>query len=301
MGVGSVARRVADRARDAVRRGRESSGWFDHAVATVEHYNKVGGSLLAGAATYFGFLSFFPILAISFFVVGQVASVYPEARQDLVAILDSLLPGMVGDGEGQVPLSVFEENAGRVGAAGFLGALYAGSGWMSGVRSALAAVFEQPRDARFDLVRGKVRDLATMGLVGVMLMVSVSVSGLVSALSGETLDRLGLGGTATMVLLWLIGHAVALSATTGMFVVLFRLLAPVQQERRALLEGALLGAIAFEVLKAVAYILIGYTRAQPAFTAFGTSLVLVVWISYLSRILLLGASWAHTARPELQP
>jgi membrane protein len=295
---GSIARATVERVRGAVRRHRERSGWFDHTVATVEHYTKVDGGVLAGAATYFGFLSFFPVLAISFFVVGQVASVYPEARRDLLAILDVLLPELVGDGEGQVPLQLFEDNAGRVGIAGFVGAVYAGSNWMTAVRNALSAVFEQPRDSRFDLLRGKVRDLLTMLLVAVMLMVSVSVSGLVAALSEETLDRVGLGGGVTVVLLWLVGHAVALGATTALFVVLFRLLAPVHQRRRSLVEGALLGAVAFELLKAVAYVLIGYTRSQPAFAAFGTALVLVVWISYFCRILLLGASWAHTADPD---
>ena len=39
------------------------SGWS-------EHYGDVKGSLQAGAVTYFAFLSFFPILALAFFVVG---------------------------------------------------------------------------------------------------------------------------------------------------------------------------------------------------------------------------------------
>ena len=295
MGLASSAGPTIARVGAAVRRRRERWGWFDHAVSTGAHYVKVDGGSLAGAATYFGFLSFFPVLALSFFAVGQISSVYPEARRDLLAILDALLPELVGVGEGQVPLRLFEDNAGRVGVVGLLGAAYAGSGFMSGVRNALAAVFEQPRDTRFDLLRGKVRDLATMALVGLMLMVSVSLSGLVSAISEDTLVRVGLGGGASAVLLWLVGHGLALGATTVVFVVLFRLLAPVRHKRRALVEGALLGAVAFEVLKAVAYILIGYTHNQPAFAAFGTALVLVVWISYFCRILLLGACWAHTA------
>ena len=42
----------------------------DHAVRAWEHYTRVGGSGLAGAVTYYAFLSFFPILALAFFVVG---------------------------------------------------------------------------------------------------------------------------------------------------------------------------------------------------------------------------------------
>ena len=39
------------------------------------------GSQQAGAVTYFAFLSFFPILALAFFVVGCISQVYPDARR----------------------------------------------------------------------------------------------------------------------------------------------------------------------------------------------------------------------------
>ena len=49
------------------------SGWS-------QHYGDVKGGLQAGAVTYFAFLSFFPILALAFFVVGLLSQVYPDAR-----------------------------------------------------------------------------------------------------------------------------------------------------------------------------------------------------------------------------
>ena len=55
----------------------------DHLVRMQEHYGAVKAGQQAGAVTYFGFLSFFPILALAFFVVGCVAKVYPDARDDL--------------------------------------------------------------------------------------------------------------------------------------------------------------------------------------------------------------------------
>jgi len=65
--------------------------------------------------------------------------------------------------------------------------------------------------------------------------------------------------------------------------------------RRSLVEGALLGALGFEVLKSLATVLIGHTHDQPAFQAFGVALVLLVWINYFSRLVLYGAAWAGTA------
>jgi membrane protein len=76
---------------------------------------------------------------------------------------------------------------------------------------------------------------------------------------------------------------------------LFTLLAQPHVPRRSLLDGAILGAVGFEVLKGVAYFLIAQTKSQPAFQAFGVALVLVVWINYFSRLVLFAASYAYTS------
>ena len=45
---------------------RRRSRLLDHTMNTLKHYGNVQGGVLAGAVTYFGFLSFFPILALAF-------------------------------------------------------------------------------------------------------------------------------------------------------------------------------------------------------------------------------------------
>ncbi len=62
----------------------------DHVVRMVQHYGSVKGNLQAGAVTYFGFLSFFPILALAFFVVGCVSKVFRDARDVLVTAINGL-------------------------------------------------------------------------------------------------------------------------------------------------------------------------------------------------------------------
>ena len=54
----------------------------------------------AGAVTYFAFLSFFPILALAFFVVGWIAKVYPDASDTLTDAINSVLPGLIGTERG---------------------------------------------------------------------------------------------------------------------------------------------------------------------------------------------------------
>src|SRR4051795_11944704 len=99
------------RATATVERLRARFPWFDHILRMVSHYGAVNGNAQAGAVTYFGFLSVFPILALAFFVVGQLARVFPDVQATLVEAIDTLLPGVVGNGEGQIPLTTFEDYA----------------------------------------------------------------------------------------------------------------------------------------------------------------------------------------------
>ena len=79
---------------------RERRPFVDHVVRMVEHYGTVKGSALAAAVTYFAFLSFFPILALSFAVIGLVSRAYPDAEDNLVTALNEVLPGIVGGDNG---------------------------------------------------------------------------------------------------------------------------------------------------------------------------------------------------------
>ncbi len=138
----------------------------DHTVRMVQHYGAVKGNLQAGAVTYFGFLSFFPILALAFFVVGYVSKVYEGARDVLVTAINGLFASNI-----QLDLSAFEENAATAGIIGLAGVLYAGLGWLSAMREALMVVFEEPARERPNFVVGKLRDLMALALIGVTLMV----------------------------------------------------------------------------------------------------------------------------------
>ena len=57
---------------------------LDHALRMLQHYGSVNGNAQAGAVTYFGFLSIFPILAIAFFFVGKIAQLYPDIQGDMI-------------------------------------------------------------------------------------------------------------------------------------------------------------------------------------------------------------------------
>lgn len=274
----------------ALRRRRP---FVDHLVRMQDHYGSSQASQQAGAVTYFGFLSFFPILALSFFVVGVVSQVYPQANANLRTAIDSVLPGFLGPPDG-VSLADIRTFSGWAAVIGVLGVLYSGLGWLSALRIALVKVFEMPEREQPNFVFGKLRDLATLATIGLVLIVAVAVTGLVGGFSDKVLAFLGLSSQLAWLVV-LVTIVFGLAANTVLFFALFKLLAEPHTPRRSLLQGALLGAVGFEVLKQLSGVLLASTKQQPAFQAFGIALILLVWINYFTRVVLYAASFAHTS------
>jgi membrane protein len=272
---------------------RERRPFLDHVLRMQEHYGEAKGSQQAGAVTYFGFLSFFPIMALAFFAVGYISDVYPDAQDALVDAINTVLPGIVGEGDNEISLKEIQDAAGTVGLIGLVGVLYAGLGWLSAMRDGLFVMFEKPAFQQPSFVIGKLRDLITLVVVGVVLLLSVGISGGVTSFSKELLESVGLG-TELGWLLSLLAIVVGLATSMLLFYVMFRLLGDPDLPQRSLWSGALVGAIGFEVLKQLSSLLLSVTEGQPAFQAFGIALILLVWINYFSRVVMYAAAWAYT-------
>jgi membrane protein len=287
--LGTVKQRVTDRIHEL----RDEHPLVDHAVKTQQHYGDTKAGQQAGAVTYFGFLSVFPILALAFFVIGYVSKVAPESKDTLRDAIQSMLPGIIGSGDNQLQLKDIEDAAGAVGLIGLVGVLYSGLGWLSALRDALITVFALPDREQPNFVMGKVRDLVTLLVIGVVMLVAVALTGVIAGFSE---DLLGWAGLSTELgwLVKLLTVALGLPANALLFFVMFRLLAAPDLPKRALFSGAVLGAVGFEVLKQASQLLIRSTEGQPAFQAFGIALILVVWINYTSRVTLYAAAWAWT-------
>jgi membrane protein len=286
---------IKERVTGAVAAARERVPVLDHVIRTVMLYSRVNGSLYSAGVTYAAFLSFFPLLALAFAVVGVISRILPpgaDAQQTLVHALTSVFPGIVGGDHG-IPLSTFRSSAPAILSIGLPLALWSGLGWLSNLRTALLVLFEEPADHQPNWFAGQWRDLKALVVLGLTLMLSVAVSGVVSVMAGQLLDLVGLAELAWVVkvLVPLIG----LAANVVLFYAMYVLLARPQLSRKALMSGAILGAVGFEILKQASVYLLHSTQSQPAFQAFGIALILLLWINYFSQLVLYTAAWARTS------
>jgi membrane protein len=291
--------KVKNRVTGAVATARERVPVLDHAIRTIGHYSSVNGSLQAAGVTYAAFLSFFPILALGFAVVGYAARWLPDgadAEANLVAAIKSVFPGLIGDGPNEISLDTFRKAAPAILSVGLPLAVWSGLGWLSSMRTALLEVFALPADEQPNWLFGKLRDLSALAALGGTLFLAVAISGVVGTLSGRILDLVGLADYD-----WVLASLVPLvgiAANAVLFFAMYRLLARPQLPRRSLWTAAVIGAVGFEVLKQLSAYLLKSTAQQPAFQAFGIALVLLVWINYFTQLVLYTAAWAQTSVPE---
>jgi membrane protein len=294
---------LVDETKTRFQRLRRRWPFLDHVLAMLGHYSKVQGSVLSGAVTYFGFLSFFPLLALAFAVIGYVARYYPDAEDSLVSAIQQIFPNIVTlHGRGNtISMDQIKNAKAAAGAIGFVGVLYSGLGWLSGLRQSLQTAFEVPPGRKRNFFVGKGVDLLTLVILGLVLIVSVGVETVVKRWASTIIGWLHLSGSwVGSPLVWLIGIVIGIAASTLLFFVMYRLLGAAEVPHRHLWRGALLAAVGFEVLKVIVVNVLGAVGGSP-FAPLAVAITLVVWINYFSRLVIYGASWAMTAPKTTGP
>jgi inner membrane protein YhjD len=271
--------------------------WLDHLARAYTRYHERRGDRLAAAVTYFGFLSFFPLLALAYALLGYAIGVSEKARRYLVDAIDSVLPGLAG----QVPVERIAEAKGTAGIIGVAGLLITGTGCVDALREALRVIWDKDPAGGGRLLVKKLWNVCVLAFLGTVLMLSVAMSTVATAATHEVLKLLSMEGTpGTGTALRLLGLAIAVLFNALIFLVLFARLSGSRAPWRGLLRGALLGAIGFEILKLIATLLIRHTTRNPVYASFAVVVGLLIWINVVSRFTLYVAAWTATQAPRTQ-
>jgi len=269
-----------------IRAVRAVSPEFDHLARAYRRYHDQRGDRHAAAVTYYGFLAFFPLLAVAYALLGFVVKVMPEARDGVTDFLRDAFPGLVGTANtAEVQVQQVQEASTRVGLVGLAVLLWAGLGWLSALREALREMWNK-EDKGHNLVIGKLHDLSTLVLIGLVLFASIGLSGLASVgVPGGVLLRVGL-------------ELVTIATYMAVLLAMFWRLSGAGRSPLQLWRGALVGALGFEALRALATFLLGRLTGNPVYTTFAIAVGLLVWINLGSRLILYSAAWTAT-RPYL--
>ncbi|MEV0591916.1 YihY/virulence factor BrkB family protein [Nonomuraea cavernae] len=281
---------VKARGRRLVEDWRVRRHWLDHLIRTVQRYELQSGNRLAGAVTYFVFLSFFPLIALAFAVLGYVLSNDQNAIDALTKAVNDQLPGIAG----QLDIGGIGQAKATAGIIGLLGLLYAGLGAVDALRGALREM-SMTTTPPLNFFLGKLRDLVSLILLGLTMLASVAVSGFATQATATVVSFFDLDATPlNTVGLFLAGLVAGLAADWLMFVIVLGWVAPPVGSFRYVARGALLGAIGFGLLKQLAGLLLSHTLSNPLYGTFAVIVGLLLWINFSARLVLYVAAWTAT-------
>jgi membrane protein len=281
---------LKQRAKEKFAAARASSAQLDHLVRAKQRYDDRRGDRQAGAVTYFGFLSFFPLIALAFAAVGYASVIY-DAQDQIQRGIESALPGL----SQQIDVEGIANAKRSAGIIGLLGLLWAGTGWVDALREALRSMWLQKPHGGANIVVKKAFDVLVLVTLGLALFASVAISSVATSATHIVLDLIGFEGSIAAT--WLVralALSVAVASSAVIFLVMFWRLSGVHIPRRRLLQGALLGAVGFEMLKQFGTFLIGNTTDNPIYATFAVAVGLLIWINLVSRVTLWAAAWTAT-------
>ena len=258
--------------------------------AVCKKFGDDQGARLAALVAYYGFFSLFPLLLVLVSVLGFVLSGDPGLRHDIV---DSAL--------GRFPVIGNELRAGSGVSGGLHGnwvsivvggatAVWAGLGVAQAAQDAMNTVWDVPRSVWPNFLHRRLRALALLALLGLIVIASTFVSGYGS--SGNT----SFGGP------WR-GWLLALVLNLVLFLVSYQVLTAETLDWRNVLPGAATAAVLWTALQAAGgYVVTHQIRSSSdVYGTFALVLALFVWISLGAQVMLLCAEINVVRRRHLWP
>lgn len=245
------------------------------AAAVVKKFSDDGAGQLAALIAYYGFVSLFPLLLVLVTVLGFVLEGDPRAQAE---VLHSAL--------GQFPIigAQLERNVRSLTgspaalAIGVIGLLLGGLGVVGATQNAFQQVWHIPRKRRPSFLAWRLRGLALLAVLGVLLIVSTVAAGYVTAQTAGALAVIG-------------GVAIALVFNLALFGAAFRFLSPEEIPTRDLLPGIAVAAVVWQALQHVGgyYIEHVVRRAQETSGLFALVLGLLAWLYLGGQVTLIAA------------
>lgn len=274
-----------------------------HLLRAADRFNDRLGSQFGAAITYFSFLSLIPILMVLFAAAGFVLA----SNSDLLTgLIDKIVTGVTDPSlaktlENTVNTAIDQRTT--VGLSGLAIALYSGISWMGNLREAIRAqtrdVWERKPEDKDHLFLQYGKDfVALTGLVAALIF-TVALTSVAGSAQKTIVEALGLGGiTWLRPALTLIALTISITANYLMFLWIFWMLPKEKLETRALLQGTLLAAIGFEVIKFAMTIILPSLARSPSGAAFGSIIGLMAFFYFYARLTLFCAAWIATATPK---
>ncbi len=242
--------------------------WFGTALRVQERHGEVNGNYLAGAITLAGFVALFPLLLVGIAVLGF----FSHHSTDLAGRVVSEL-GLTGDAADLMRSTIDTAEHSRRAASvlGLAGLLWTGLGLVGAMQYGLNSVWQVKGRGWRDKLTG----LGWLAGAAVLFVVSFAVTAVIGVVPWLAPASLAVG-LAVDVGLWLWTMKVLPNRDVGW---------------KALLPGAVGGAIGLELLKAVGSIYVPKVVASSSavYGSLGVVFAVLAWLLFFGRLVVYAA------------
>ncbi len=260
--------------------------------AAVTAFLADNATRLSAALAYYAIFSLAPLVVILISMVGLVYG--EEAARGQIA---DQISGLVGEQAGEtiqtaVAATAQTKSSGVIATLVALVVMVLGASTVFGeLKNALNSIWGvavRPGRTIVTLIRDRALSFSMVLTIGFLLVVSLVISAVLSAVSTYMAGVLPLPP-----LIWkAMDFAISLTVTGALFAMIFKFLPNVILSWRDVAPGALLTAFLFTAGKSLLAWYLGSNSVASSFSAAGSLIVILLWFYYAASILFLGVEFA---------
>lgn len=262
------AAREASRMVRAMDKAQQSHSWLAMGVATWRKFSDDQAGNLAALVAYYAFASLFPLLLVAYTVLDLVAKASPGVGKTLESALKDY--PVVGDLGGRTLNA-----AGLALVVGILLTLYASLGIARALQNAMNTAWAVPRYRRPGFPRNQLRSLGIIAVIGPGEVITIALSTIASG-AGHLGGSSGRAGAI----------AISLLLNVGLFWLAFRLATSKEVRGHDLRLGAILAAVAWQILQLALSSGLVHLHSRSAYGTFATVLAILAWFYLQAQITL---------------
>jgi len=238
--------------------------------AVIKKYGDDTGGYQAALISYYGFLSLFPLILVAVMVLQLLFNNDPMLRAEVIEKVTNFVPVIGGD----LQQNIHTSKTGLGLVLAIIVTLYGARGGADALRYSLDNSWQIPHHKRAGFPKNLLRSMGVIGIAGLGLIASVSVSSFTSILGHATWVK---------ILLNVVGAAVL----TLVLTTIFRIATSRGVDTKDMMVGAIFGGVLMQLLLTFGSLIIKsqLRGLDSVYGAFAAILGLLFWIYLLAQVL----------------
>jgi membrane protein len=260
----------------------------------LKKFNRDNGFFLSSGISFNVLINLIPFMLLLLALVGTYLYNDEKVLNHIHGYLRDVAPAL--DPEIMKNLTDVIQNRRIVGILGFAGVLWFSTLLFTSLRSALNIVFKVEKSR--GILRGIGIDLLMVLLAGILLLVSMILSSLVTFLQGyHGQISMAIGPTIQ----WMLKYFFPFFLTYCVFCLIFKIIPNKKVHFTSAFQAALFTSLLWESAKHLfGWYVVHVADYSMFYGSLGTLLIFVLWVYYSSMILVVGAEFAYFLEEDRQ-